>query len=239
MGSISKSFSLLLILILATSVLIMAKPAFAQSTEPSPPNFTVQIPNAGTIQIVIENQAFTNTSSVNSVVYYYRVKDHNSDSWIKYGDYTLQSNSDTTIISIPPLPGMPTSILSTPQLDSASLLDFQVQAVTGFYSVTWKPGYMPDAPTQFQSGNGYEETTFNPAESSDWSPTQTLTLPASSDSVTQTSTPSPLAPTRVPTQAPTSNPAIPEIPIIAIPLFLFPLSVALILRLKKPSSKNA
>jgi hypothetical protein len=56
------------------------------------------------------------------------------------------------------------------------LIDFQVQAVTGYYAITQKPGYIPGAPTQAQSGNGYEEITFNPAESSDWSNTQTVNL---------------------------------------------------------------
>jgi len=42
MGSISKSFSLLLILILAVSILIMAKPAFAQNPTPTVPEFTVK-----------------------------------------------------------------------------------------------------------------------------------------------------------------------------------------------------
>lgn len=45
MGSISKSFSLLIVLILAASSLIMAKPAFAQTSTltPSVPEFTVQL----------------------------------------------------------------------------------------------------------------------------------------------------------------------------------------------------
>jgi len=186
----------------------MAKPAFAQSTEPSPPNFTIQIPNSNTIQLVIENQAFINTSSVNSVIYYYRVKPHNSDVWNEFEDYTLQSNSDITIISIPPLPGMPSSILSTPQFDNITLIDFQVQAVTGFYSITWETGYVPGMPSE----QGYDQITFNPAESSDWSTTQTVTIPASftsSNFSTLSSTPTP-----------TSTPTVPEFPtLIILPLF--------------------
>ena len=43
MGSVSKSFSLLLIVLLAVSSLIIAKPAFAQTIPtPSVPEFTVQ-----------------------------------------------------------------------------------------------------------------------------------------------------------------------------------------------------
>jgi len=191
-------------LVIATLSLsmVMVRPACAQPTEPSPPKFTIQVPNTSTIQLVIENQAVINSSSVNSLVYYFRVKDHNSDVWVKDGDYYLQSNSDTTIISIPPIPGLPVSILSLPLLDNSTLLDFQVQAVTGFYSVTWQPGYMPGMPTQCQTGDGYWDITFNPAQSSDWSPTQTVAMPVSSNSPSST-----LVPTQVPfsTSNPTAN----------------------------------
>jgi hypothetical protein len=192
---------LCIVLVIATLSLsiLMVRPAYAQSTEPSPPKFSMQTPNASTIQLVVENQAFTNSSSVNSLVYYFRVKAHNSDTWMIDGDYTLQSNSDTTIISISPETGG-AEILSTPFFDNSTSFDFQVQAVTGFYSVTWKPGYMPGMPTQYQSGNGYWDITFNPAESSDWSPTQTVAMPVSSNSPSST-----LVPTQIPFSA--SNPA--------------------------------
>ena len=238
MVSISKSFSMLLILILAASSLIMAKQAFAQSTEPSPPNFTIQIPNSSTIQLVIENQAFINTSSVNSIVYYYRVKPDNSDVWNIDGDYTLQSNSDTTIISIPPLPGVPGTILSTPQFDNVTLIDFQVQAVTGFYNVTWVAGYMPGMPTQVQSGNGYSDITFNPAESSDWSPTQTVTIPASFTSTSTSPTPTPTS-TVSPTASPSPSPTIPEFPTwIILPFFAIIVLLSNVFAGKRNSVRN-
>jgi hypothetical protein len=218
---------LCVVLVMATLSLsiLMVRPSYAQSTEPSPPKFSIQTPNTSTIQLVIENQAFINSSSVNSLVYYYRVKDHNSDTWMEDGDYTLQSNSDITIISIPPEPGVGT-LLNTPMFQNSTSLDFQVQAVTGFYSVTWQPGYMPGMPTQFQSGNGYWDITFNPAESSDWSPTQTVTLPANLS----------LSTTSASSFTSTPTPAAPEIPILAIlPLFLLVISVAFILRHRKTS----
>ena len=194
---------LCIVLVIATLSLsiLMVRPSYAQSTEPSPPKFSILTPNASTIQLVIQNQAFTNSSSVNSLVYYFRVKAHNSDTWMEDGDYTLQSNSDITIISISPESEVG-AFLYTPFFDNSTSFDFQVQAVTGFYSVTWQPGYMPGMPTQFQSGNGYWDITFNPAESSDWSPTQTAAMPVSSNSPS-----SALVPTQIPFSAsnPTAN----------------------------------
>ena len=240
----------LVIATLSLSIL-MVKPSCAQSTEPSPPKFSIQTPNASTIQLVIENQAFTNSSSVNSLVYYFRVKAHNSDTWMMDGDYTLQSNSGITIISIAPESGLG-AFLSTPMFQNCTMLDFQVQAVTGFYSVTWQPGYMPGMPTQFQSGNGYWDITFNPAESSDWSSTQIVAMPVSSNSPS-----SALVPTQVPFSAsnPTANStndstsmpnqnenttktssisAIPEfLWLVILPLSLSIFSIAVILRHRK------
>ena len=192
---------LCVVLVIATLSLsmLMVRPSYAQSTEPSIPKFSIQTPNTSTIQLVIENQAFTNSSSVNSLVYYYRVKAHNSDTWMIDGDYTLQSNSDITIISIPPEPGIGT-FLNTPMFQNSTLLDFQVQAVTGFYNVTWEQGYMGSIP---QAQPGYWQISFNPAESSAWSPTQTVTLPANlstgldSSSTSTSTSPSPIL-TRTP-----------------------------------------
>jgi hypothetical protein len=58
--------------------------------------------------------------------------------------------------------------------------------VTGYYSITQKPGYIPGAPIHAQSADGYTEITFNPAESSDWSNTQTVNLNETSPSPSPT-----------------------------------------------------
>jgi hypothetical protein len=66
MGSISKSFSLLLIVLLAVSSLIMAKPAFAQTPTPTfPPILTPSVPTF-TLQIHDEKGTVTTTYSLNS-----------------------------------------------------------------------------------------------------------------------------------------------------------------------------
>ncbi|HMK94420.1 MAG TPA: hypothetical protein VK536_03365 [Candidatus Limnocylindrales bacterium] len=175
-SNIAKSLALALALLMAisSSSLLIVKPASAQSIIPSPPQFRIETPNNNTIQLVIKNQAFTNSGTVNSIVYYYRIKTNNG--WDEDGDYTLQSNSDATVISIPPEPSVPDEMLSN-ALENSTSLDFQVQAVSGFYNETWEAGYMPGMPP-IGPGTGYWQITFTPAESSAWSPTQTMTLPA-------------------------------------------------------------
>jgi hypothetical protein len=218
MDKISKSLSLTLILIAALSNLAIAETACAQSTKPSAPKFTIQIPNNSTIQLVIENQAFTNSSSVNSIVYYYRVKDHNSQQWIINRNYCLQSNIQTTLITIPP---HPTPYLFDPfmystVLNNSTLLDFQIQAETGYYTVTQKPGYIPGMPP-LGSGDGYSEITFNPAETSDWSNTQTINL----------------------NQISTTTPIVPEFSwLMLLPLCIFILSIAVLIRKRKFSDSH-
>ena len=54
----------------------MAESVYAQSTKPSPPEFTLHTPNDSTIQLIIKNQVFTNSESVNAIMYNYKVKDH-------------------------------------------------------------------------------------------------------------------------------------------------------------------
>ncbi len=169
----------------------MVKPAYAQSTKPSAPKFIIQFPNNSTIHLVIENQHFINTSSVNSIVYYYRVKDHYSNQWLLDADYNLQSNSKTSIISIPPVPA-PSLFTLGPlnRLNNSTLIDFQVQAVTGYYSITNESG--PPALISPAPQNWHMEITFYPAESSDWSNTQTVNLNETSTISTPTLNSTPL-----------------------------------------------
>jgi hypothetical protein len=183
-------FTMAIIMVIVFSSCTIAESVYAQSTKPSPPKFTIQIPNNSTIQLVVENQAFTNSSSVNSIVYYYRVKDHFSEQWILNGNYQLQSNSQTTLITIPPHPSpfLFDPFMYSTVLNNSTLLDFQVQAKTGYYAITQKPGYMPGMPP-IGSGDGYSEITFNPAETSDWSITQAVNLNQTSTTSTTPTVP--------------------------------------------------
>jgi hypothetical protein len=224
MISLGKYISLTLIAILALSSLFMLKSADAQSgSKSSTPKFTIQFPNEQTIQIVIENQAFTSSSSVNAIIYYYRVKDHSSQQWITDKDYKLQSDSKTTIITIPSVPGplFPPMIYST-ILNNSTLLDFQVQAQAGYYAisnVSGAPAMISPAPQQWHT-----EITFNESATSDWSSSLTVDLNEMAV-VTPNATPSP---------------SVPEFPrLLAIPLLLSVLAGALIIKKKQVSNTIA
>jgi hypothetical protein len=207
MRTTSKSFVLLIILIIFTSGLILSfdKLAFAQSTKPSPPEFTAQAPNESTIELVIKNQAFTSSESVNSIIYYYQVKDHNSEyPWIRSGNYQLQSDSETTIITIKtPYPSDYPFVSPMQRFVNGSLIDFQVQAVTGYYRVV--------------PISGGATIYFNASETSDWSNTQTVNL-------TQPLSPHPTA-TLQPTAKPTASPTPTSSPTATPSSFQFNVSV--------------
>jgi hypothetical protein len=162
----SKNLSLLLLLIMIVLSITITETVQAQSTKPSTPIFSIQIQQGATrpaIHLVILNQAFVNSSSVDSIVYYWRVKDHNSDAWGESDSIQLQSNSITTTISVYPATLTILDILAT-----STLLDFQVQAATGNYTTPTYPA----------------ESTFVKSEQSVWSTTQTITNPATTSSST-------------------------------------------------------
>jgi hypothetical protein len=176
MSSINKQLTLASIIILAVSCLLVSETGCAQSTTPSPPNFTIQMPNNSTIKITIENQQFTNSNSVNAIVYFYQVKDHNAQNWLRYGSYYLQSSTDTTTITIPSVPDtqlFPSNIYSS-ILHNSTVLDFQLQALTGYYAVTnvsGAPAMISPAPQQWHT-----EITFNESAASEWSSTLTVDI---------------------------------------------------------------
>jgi hypothetical protein len=181
-----KSLFLALVLIVSLSSLSIVETICAQSTKPSPPEFTAQAPNENTIKLVIKNQAYTSSDTVNAIIYYYRVKDHNSEyPWIRCGNCQLQSDSQTTIITVKtPYPSAYPFDLSMKSFLNSGLIDFQLQAVTGYYRVVPIPGGA--------------DIYFNDSETSDWSGTQTVNL-------TQSLSPHPTT-TMQPTAAPTASP---------------------------------
>jgi hypothetical protein len=216
MNRISKNLSLALVLMIVAITCFPVTSVYAQSTKPSPPEFTAQMPNENTIELAIKNQAFTNSSSINAIVYYYRVKDHNTNQWIICGNYQLQSDSQTTLITIPPHPDDLRHYLFPPNWPNTSnLVDFQVEAVSGYYLVKYVQGQMPGAPLQT---NGYSEITFNKSETSDWSSIQTVDIskgtastspnPTANEQPTAMITPSPtpaFAPASATIEASTEN----------------------------------
>lgn len=243
MDKLGKYFSLCLVVILIVSSLFILESVDAQSaSKPSAPEFTIEFPNDQTIQIVIENQAFTSSSSVNAIIYYYKVKDHNSQQWVIDYTYKLQSDSETTTITIPSVPGplFPPMIYST-ILNNSTLIDFQVQAKTGYYAisnVSGPPALISPAPQQWHT-----EITFNESATSDWSSSLTVDLNEMAV-VTPIVTPSPS--TFTPTVTPFSTvessttfiPVVPDstfllIAFIVVVLVVAVVAVVLVKRQKK------
>lgn|GEM_PF-5326842 len=180
----AKKFLSLIVLATLLSLAIVGTVS-AQSTRPSPPQFTLTLHDNSIIWITIDNQSFNTSSTVNALEYYYRVKDHNSQHWGEDRTYVLQSDTQSTTITVDLFP------LFT-FVNNASVLDFQVQAVTGYYAVTKKPG--PPALISPAPQNWHTEITFNESELSGWSSTQTITLPATYVPETPNPTPPPSIP---------------------------------------------
>ena len=171
-----KLLVIIVVLIIAISAVMSLSQSvtFAQSTtKPSAPQFTIQVISGSSLQLVIENQDFISSSSVNAIIYYYRVKDHYGDQWMIDRNGQLQSDSNTTVIAIPSYPSEYLFGHPSHPLSNISVLDFQLQAETGYYLENYVEGQMPGA---LLETDGYWETTFNKSETSDWSSTQTVNL---------------------------------------------------------------
>jgi hypothetical protein len=185
MAKSKKELLILLFLIILPSLVIAG--VSAQSTKPSPPQFTISRHDSSTIWITIDNQPFNTSSAVNAIEYYYRVKDRSGQLWVENRDYVLQSDTQTTIIPVE-LDTMPYKL----HFQNFSSLDFQVQAITGYYAVTNKSG--PPALISPAPQNWHTEITFNESEYSGWSSTQTITLPETYAAATINPTPEPSIP---------------------------------------------
>ena len=249
MGSISKSFSLILILTLAASILIIVKPAFSQTPTPSVPEFTLQYINStysvtttnpytgvnttqqidnSTIDFIIGNQPFTPYSNI-QLYYIIQEKGHFGGTWTQV-PYTLtQSNSQHTTLLIP-----------TSNYPANSQLDFQVEAAIGHYTtVPYYPhGYDNNGnPIGMPFGT---TKVFNGTQSG-WSNTQTINLADGSVSISTSPNPTTTTTPRStsPTNSPTSTPTVPEFPTIEIMLlFILILSPIAIFRVSKQMKQN-
>jgi hypothetical protein len=171
MGSISNSFSLLLVVILAVSSLMIVESASAQSiAKPSVPVFTIETvsfpydvptthsidPYTGkdithpgyhvenkTIEIRIKNQSFSGP-----IFYNIRFKGHFSQDWAYYrlhngssdGNLMQDNNVAYTLVPI------------DAYLPSEGLVDFQIEALTGYEHGISEPFGTPRVITGETSG---------------------------------------------------------------------------------------
>jgi hypothetical protein len=215
MGCLSKSFSLLIILILAVSSLALVKSVCAQSIpKPSAPEFTLKyadysynIPESTsidpftgktvtnpaqhienqTIQITIKNQTI---GSADYLYYEIGMKGHFSHEWTNISFIQANPKSEYTELTYA-LAGNNASghFDSGLEISSGDTADFQVQAQI------WH--YVPSDNPHSQFGGGY---LFRISDYSDWSNTKTINIPTST--------------------SPTPTPTIPEFSSIAIQITL-------------------
>ncbi len=201
MGNICKSFSIFLITMMVVSNLIIVKSASAQTIpKPSVPEFIVNYANHSydvlantsidpftgktitnpaqhienqTIQISIKNQ------TINSSDYLYfeiQMKGHFSQEWTNITFIQANPLSEYTVLTYG-LPGNNASghFDSSLEISSGGSADFQVQAQIWHYVLSDNPN------SQF--GGGWQLIMSN---YSDWSSTETITIPESSTSPTPT-----------------------------------------------------
>jgi hypothetical protein len=222
MERIGKGFCLLLIVALAISMFIIVKPANAQSIpKPSTPEFTIQTQtqaNTTTITLIIKNQPFDAASQYPNGFFYnvaisvdgknwselYHVED--ASEW-----YPQQSNSSTTVLTY-----VAGETVYYPRDTSQGVgvipksgeVAFQVQAMIGHRDRgAFQNGFIPYVLV---------------GETSDWSNTQTITLPASSKS-----------------PSPTATSSVPELSwLVIVPLLLIVFVIIMIVRLRKTANLN-
>ena len=227
----SKGFNLLLILTLTISILIMVKPACAQSIpKPSVPEFTLkygpaipsniaaQLPsvcNWNTINVIIKNENFTtifgtNSNSTVSLYYHVQVKNHNSDNWVDVytgNNYPIQSNNYFTYGSAPGNSlNLTYTLVTMPSilpenLTAGDQADVRVQAIIENLTELNIPQPMP---SWFVSTWGEPLTTpeWTTLATSDWSNTQTITIGQTSASSST---------------SPASTSTVPEFPTNTVP----------------------
>jgi hypothetical protein len=178
MGRTSKTFALILMLIIVMSclTLVVVKPANAQTIpKPSVPEFTLKFLDNyyhPTIEITIKNQVYPTTINDSEVKLYYnlRSKSHPAENWseqyvVSPSTLTVQSNSQYTQLTY------------TPNYPTGEKVDLQVEAILGYNEYTTAPENPTIRFAHFTT------------QSSDWSPTQTFTMP-NNPTITSTLSPS-------------------------------------------------
>jgi hypothetical protein len=169
MAKMGKFLSLCLAAILAVSSLLMVNPSNAQSIpKPSVPQFSLDFSSQyNAVIVTIRNQVFNQSNG--NLYYNVRLKEHNSADWIypldqlfyAYHDYPMQStDSDFTNVSITVQSGF---------LTVGSQNDIEVEAMLG--NIGRNADSVP-APWAFTG------------QTSDWSTTQTQTIPSTNPSPT-------------------------------------------------------
>lgn len=187
------------------------------------------------LEITITNQQFApyKDANGNTVNFYYDIR------WKgRFGDYWADFNSSISLLASSNQSSSVYTIAlgdnsrygsdfvySITDTSEGGQIDFQVQAYVGYY-IKVDENITDPAAIAFHHNEGFYYYSFI-GQSSDWSPTQTFTIPASSNSSTTT----PTIPNYGPTSSPTPTPSVPEFSWLAIiPLMISMLSVAIAFR---------
>jgi hypothetical protein len=224
-----KKATLLLITILAFSSLIMIETVFAQSiSKPAVPEFTLEfIPSTynvtttdpytgvntteqfdnNTINIIIKNPVGYSFSNMNYYLFYnVKVKGHFSEVWdalYSYSNHSKSSEYSPNWLAVDENSEYTTASYPA-NYEPYSQLDFQVEAVTMYDGQVKVASHLFDFTGHYEAGYVLGET-------SDWSDTQTITIPASQTPTSSTEpTPTPVSPTPTPYNEPplTDQPVI-------------------------------
>jgi hypothetical protein len=153
------------------------------------------------VEISIKNQLYYNSINGSNcwIVYNVRVKGHYGEVWNELywfntytkGNFPLQSNSESTVISV-----------SAEGYPSGSQIDIQVKALAEYSTQVINYAHIGD-------WNGYYVPAYAINSTSDWSNTQTITIPENSPSPSPSSSPSPtITPTPSPTLTPSTPPSL-------------------------------
>ena len=219
MGSQSKTFALILVIIVAVSsvTLSIVKPVSAQSI-PSIPQFSLSYV-AGSIEVKIVNQPFSPNfiNNITEGLYYdIRWKEHSANKWTYYypNSYLFEaSNSNSGDNSLSQVTVITYGLNRThgvnlQGISAGSQVDFQVEALIGYYFAGFH--YQVDEKFHFPFDG----------KTSGYSDTQTISIPASSS-------------------LPSQTPTVPEFSwLVALPLFASMLFIAVILRQRKSEASD-
>jgi hypothetical protein len=230
MSKVANTIPLILVLILTASSLIIIESASAQSIpKPSVAQFTLQIVDYG-VQMTIQNQQIiANGHDTANIFYNIRLKSHDSQNWVS----TTVPDSSQGIRGYIGEIGTSGSTILLKDFNSIDVLlglsydshqiDYQVEAINGYLNAT--PAFFP------QFGFDPNSTPVVIVNTSGWSNTQTITIPE----VSANTSPNPTSssnPTII--QNPTPTPTVPEFSWLAtLPLFISALFIPVIFRQRK------
>lgn len=210
MAKLGKYLSIFLVIILAVSSLLMVIPVGAQTIpKPSVPEFTLEFSSQyNAVIVVIRNQPYNQSNG--TLFYNLKLKEHNSADWTypldhlfySFHNYPEQSaDSQITNISLTVQSGF---------LVMGVQNDIEAEAMLGSIG---RNGGSPSAPWAFTG------------QTSDWSNTETISIPDGSVSISSSPNPTP-------------SPTVPEFPIATLLLAVLAVVTLLLVIGKRKTVTN-